>query len=316
MGDTTDFLGTVHIYGPVPSRRLGYSLGIDILPFKTCTLDCIYCQLGSTRRTTIRTGRYFDEDRIFSQIQAALSALHKIDYITFSGSGEPTLNTALGSLIRRIKSVTDIPVAVLTNGTLLTRKEVRKALIAADLVVPSLDAATQEVFEKINRPHPSLRVDDIIESLQRFRRDFSGRIWIEVMLVAGINDSPEHIRRLKAVIASLNPEKVQLNTVVRPPAEDLALPLDRRSLERIRRVMGDKAEIIADFPHLPQPSAHRQVQEAILALVRRRPATIDDLIHGLGQHRDQVVKAAEELVRRGKLRVRDHDRHKYYEPRD
>jgi wyosine [tRNA(Phe)-imidazoG37] synthetase (radical SAM superfamily) len=276
-------------------------------------LNCIYCQLGVTGRTTIRRGRFFDEDKILAQIEKAVSAPHEIDYITFSGSGEPTLNAALGSLIRRIKAFTDIPVAVLTNATLLTRPEVREALLAADLVVPSLDAATQEVFEEINRPHSSLQINDIIKSLKQFRREYSGRIWIEVMLVAGINDSPDHIRRLKAVIASLNPEKVQLNTVVRPPAEDLARPLDRKSLERIRRLLGDKAEIVADFARLPQPHAHRRVQDAILTLVSRRPATIEDLSHALGQHHDQIVKAAEHLVRQGKLRVRDHDRHKYYE---
>ncbi len=316
MSRAADSPYPVHVYGPVPSRRLGYSLGIDILPFKTCTLDCIYCQLGATRRTTILRRRYFDEEKILVQIEKIVSAPHEIDYITFSGSGEPTLNVALESLIRKIKTVTDIPVAVLTNGTLLTRPQVRNALLAADLVVPSLDAATQEVFEKINRPHLKLKVTDIIASLKQFRREFSGRIWIEVMLVAGINDSPEHIRRLKAVIASLNPEKVQLNTVVRPPAENLARPLDRKTLERIRRIMGGETEIIADFSHLPQPPAHRSVQDAILALVKRRPATIDDLIHGLGQHRDQVVKAADALVGLGKIRVRDHDRHKYYEPCD
>ena len=159
-----------HVYGPVPSRRLGYSLGVDILPFKTCSMDCIYCQLGASSRKHIERNAYFCQDEILSQIKAAVDSGQRIDYITFSGSGEPTLNTLLGPLIQEIKKLTDIPVAVLTNSTLLMQVEVREALKKADLVVPSLDAVTQEIFMRINRPHASIKVIDVIQGLQSFRQ--------------------------------------------------------------------------------------------------------------------------------------------------
>jgi len=187
----------LHTYGPVPSRRLGFSLGIDIIPLKTCSLNCIYCQLGPTPKKTTHKKEYFSSSDILAQIRKKLSSGQRIDYITFSGSGEPTLNKALGKLIRDIKKTTSIPAAVLTNSTLLSLKSTREALMDADLVVPSLDAATQEIFVKVNRPHSSLKLEEIIEGLWKFRQEFKGSIWLEIMLVKGVNDSPSHIRKLK-----------------------------------------------------------------------------------------------------------------------
>jgi wyosine [tRNA(Phe)-imidazoG37] synthetase (radical SAM superfamily) len=315
LSEPAGFPSQVHIYGPVPSRRLGYSLGVDILPYKTCTLDCVYCQLGPTPETTDRAGCFFEEQDILSQIQDAVTPSRgRIDYITFSGSGEPTLNAGLGSLIRKIKAMTDIPVAVLTNGTLLTREEVRQALMEADLVVPSLDAATQEVFERVNRPHPCLEVRDIIQSLIRFRQEYRGRFWLEVMLVAGINDSPEHIRELKEAAASIHPDRVQLNTVVRPPAEGFARALTQERMEEIREIFGPGAEIIADFSDEPRVSGREAVEAAIVDLVKRRPVTLTDLANSLGLHRNEVIKHLDLLRKDDKIRVVFHKGRKYYEP--
>lgn len=315
MSEPAGFPSQVHIYGPVPSRRLGYSLGVDILPYKTCTLDCVYCQLGPTPETTDRAGCFFEEQEILSQIQDAVTPSRgRIDYITFSGSGEPTLNTGLGSLIRKIKAMTDIPVAVLTNSTLLTREEVRQALMEADLVVPSLDAATQDVFERVNRPHPSLEVKDIIQSLIRFRKEYQGRLWLEVMLVAGINDSPEHIRELKEAAAAIHPDRVQLNTVVRPPAEGFARAMTQERMEEIREIFGPEAEIIADFSDDPRLSGLEAVGAAIVDLVKRRPVTLTDLANSLGLHRNEVIKHLDLLRKDDKIRVVFHKGRKYYEP--
>jgi wyosine [tRNA(Phe)-imidazoG37] synthetase (radical SAM superfamily) len=294
---------------------LGYSLGVDILPYKTCTLDCVYCQLGPTPETTDRAGCFFEEQEILSQIQDAVTPSRgRIDYITFSGSGEPTLNTGLGSLIRKIKAMTDIPVAVLTNSTLLTREEVRQALMEADLVVPSLDAATQDVFERVNRPHPSLEVKDIIQSLIRFRKEYQGRLWLEVMLVAGINDSPEHIRELKEAAAAIHPDRVQLNTVVRPPAEGFARAMTQERMEEIREIFGPEAEIIADFSDDPRLSGLEAVGAAIVDLVKRRPVTLTDLANSLGLHRNEAIKHLDLLRKDDKIRVVFHKGRKYYEP--
>ncbi len=304
----------IHVYGPVPSRRLGYSLGVDILPYKTCSLNCIYCQLGPSTTTTDEVDSYFNHEEILAQIKEAVSSGRRIDTITFSGSGEPTLNTLLGALIPQIKKATGIRVAVLTNSTLLTRKPVRRALMSADLVIPSLDAVTQDVFDKINRPHPSLRIEDIIAGLALFCREFKGKVWIEIMLVAGINDAPDHIGKLKQILATLHPDKVQLNTVIRPPAEDFAQALSQEKMEAIQRIMGPKSEIIADFAESPREPAAQDVGEAMLALLKRRPATLSDLANSLGIHRNEVLKFLNPLLERKKIQAVSHKGHRYYEP--
>ena len=230
--------GPTAIYGPVPSRRLGYSLGVDILPFKTCSMDCIYCQLGSGAKTTVQRKEYVPARSALAQIETALAGSRRIDAVTFSGSGEPGLNSGIGRIIRGIKKTTAVPVVVLTNSSCLVGRQGRREFLAADIVVPSLDAVTSGIFQKINRPHPSLKVEKIIGGLVRFRREFKGRIWLEIMLVKGVNDGPAHLKKLKAAVARIRPDKVQLNTVVRPPAERSARPLNRAELERIRAFFG------------------------------------------------------------------------------
>ena len=305
----------IHIYGPVPSRRLGFSLGIDIIPFKTCSLDCIYCQLGRTSKKKIRRKEYFSQEKILSQIKKVLASGKQIDYVTFSGSGEPTLNKSIGKLIREIKNLTPIPVAVLTNSTLLCRKSVIEALKAADLIVPSLDAVSQDIFVKVNRPHPSLKIDTIIEGLKKFRQKFNGQIWLEVMLVKGINDSPSHINKLREVIAEINPGRIQLNTVVRPPAENFAQPLNQEKLEEIKKSMGEKCEIIVEFSRKGQISSSENLEQAILSLLRRRPATLKDISSSLGKHRNEIIKYINFLLEDRKIKVVTHKGMKYYEPK-
>ncbi len=303
----------MHIYGPVPSRRLGYSLGVDILPFKTCSLDCIYCQLGNTKRKTVQRKKYFDVDAILGQIKNVIASGQRIDYITFSGSGEPTLSTSLGNLIREIKKITSIPVAVLTNSTLLFRKSVRDALSRADLVVPSLDAVTQEIFDRMNRPHPSLKIDHIIDGLIKFRQEFNGKIWLEILFVKGVNDSPSNIQKLKKVIADINPDKIHLNTVVRPPAEKSALPLSPQELEKIRKFFGKKAEVVAEFDKIQQGSVSQDLKDAILSMVARRPVTLSDMSKSLGKHKNELIKYCDFLLKEGKIKLVIHEGKKFYE---
>jgi len=303
-----------HIYGPVPSRRLGFSLGIDIIPHKTCSLDCVYCQLGSTKLKTTRRAKFYSVVTILSQARQALESEQRIDYITFSGSGEPTLNTSLGNLIKKIKKITSIPVAVLTNGTLLMRKRVREALLHADLVIPSLDAATQEVFDKINRPHSSLKIHRVIEGMKKFRQEFKGLIWLEILLVKGINDSPSHIQKLKEAIAGINPDRIQLNTVVRPPAEDSARPLSFHELKKIKKLFGKKAEIIAEFDKIQHAPTSFNLKDAILSMVQRRPVTLSDMAVSLGKHKNELIKYLDFLLKEDKIKLVTHKGRKYYEP--
>ncbi len=305
----------MHTYGPVPSRRLGFSLGIDIVPFKTCSLDCIYCQLGPAPKKTIHRKEYFSLSDILSQIKKKLSSGQRIDYITFSGSGEPTLNKALGKIIKKIKKTTSIPVAVLTNSTFLSQKSTRNALMDADLVVPSLDAVTQEIFLKVNRPYPSLNIEEIIQGLREFSQGFKGSIWLEIMLVKGVNDSLSHIRKLKEAIAKIKPEKVQLNTVIRPPAEKNARPLSLKKLEKINKVFGKNCEIIAEFSREAQKSTPGNLEGAILSLIQRRPVTLADISVSLGKSKNEIIRSLDSLLAEGKIKSVSHKSLKYFEPK-
>jgi wyosine [tRNA(Phe)-imidazoG37] synthetase (radical SAM superfamily) len=303
-----------YIFGPVPSRRLGRSLGIDLVPYKTCTFDCIYCDLGRTTHKTITRQAYVSSEEIQGELELNSSVLEKKpDFITLSGSGEPTLNTDIGEIIRRIKEITSTPVAILTNSSLLSLDEVRRDLSEADVVLPSLDAITPALFEYINRPHPSLRIEEIISGLIQFRKQYRGQIWLEVVFCRGINDDKEEIERLKGVIERIQPDRVQLNTPVRPPAEEFAYPLTTTQLEEIRKKLGDKAEIISEFG-APLGEEFNSVKDTeILNLIKRRPCTTEDISKALGLRIDEVVKHLDHLTKTGAIRYRMYEHRCYYE---
>lgn len=301
------------IYGPVPSRRLGYSLGLDILPFKTCSMDCVYCQLGGWGRTTVRRRDYVPVRAVLAQIRAALASGARIDAITFSGSGEPTLHAGIGRIIDGIKRMTAVPVVVLTNSSTLAGRANGRDLLRADIVVPSLDAVTDRVFAKVNRPHPGLTAEKIVDGLVRFRRRFKGRIWLEVMLVRGVNDGPAHLRKLRQAIDRIRPDKVQINTVVRPPAERSARPLSSEELEKVRELLGPRAEIIADFGRSGQTAAAPDTTAALLGALGRRPMTAADLARSLGLPAPEVADLTVRLAAEGRLRSVRHGGRVYFE---
>ncbi len=303
----------IHIYGPVPSRRLGYSLGIDLLPFKTCSMDCVYCQLGSSGRTTIRRRDYIPVRAVLSQVRRALAAGTRIDALTFSGSGEPVLHAGIGRAIAGIKRMTAAPVVVLTNSSCLTGRQARRDLLQADIVVPSLDAASERVFARINRPHAGLTAARIIRGLVEFRREFRGRIWLEVMLVKGVNDGPAHLRALKEAIGRIRPDRIQLNTVVRPPAEPSVRPLSPREMEKVRGFLGGTAEIIAHFGRRPRSGGAGDASAAILESLRRRPMTAAELRRALGFPAEEVMARLRRLVVMGAVRAVGHGGAEYFE---
>lgn len=300
------------IFGPVPSRRLGFSLGVDTIPFKTCSLNCIYCQLGRTINKTIQRKEYIAADDILREIEEVLREGKRIDYITFSGSGEPTLNSEIRRMISRIKELTSIPLAIMTNGTLLYRPRIREDLMEADLVIPSLDTVTQEIFEMVNRPHPSLKIEKVITGIDSFSQEFNGKVWLEIMVVKGINDSLEEIEKAAQVIKQMNLEKIQLNTVVRPPAEEFARPLTREDLNNIKTVLGKKCEIIAEFKRATQKAYKRDVEKRILSMVKRRPVTLVDISHSLGLHRNEIIKYVETLEKKHQVKTEVHSGERYY----
>lgn len=237
-----------YIYGPVKSRRLGLSLGITLTPYKVCSFNCIYCQLGSSIGTTTQRKEYLPESEVINELKLWLQnnkeEAGKLSYITFSGSGEPTLNIKIGSLITKIKEITQLPVAVITNASLMGIPAVRQELLAADLIIPSLDAATPEIFTAVDRPHKDINIEDIINGLISLRKEFKGKIWLEVMLVKGVNDDLSHIRKLKDVIDKINPERIQLNSPVRATAEEAIQAVDKSKLEKFKEILGEKCEII------------------------------------------------------------------------
>lgn len=293
------------LYGPVPSRRLGLSLGIDIVPFKTCTLDCIYCQLGRTTALTLKRKKYIRSSIVLKEIKDFLKTGRKIDYITFAGSGEPTLNSDIGNIITGIKKITDIPVAVITNGTLLFRKAVRNSLFNADLVVPSLDSATLTGFKRINRRHNSLYIKKVIEGITRFRREYEGKIWLEIMLVQGFNDTGKELNLLKKAVALIKPDKVQLNTVVRPPAEKYAARVSRKKMKAIASDFSSKCDVIYDRKWKHKKYFRSLIGESILEVLRRRPVTVDDIVASLGLEKSGVIKNLLILEKTGAIKIKN-----------
>jgi len=293
-----------YIYGPVPSRRLGRSLGVDLVPFKTCTYDCIYCQLGRTTNKTLQRKEWVPLDRVLTQLEAKLE--REPDYITLAGSGEPTLHSKIGELIVRIKEVTDIPVAVLTNGSLLWMPDVREALMAADLVVPSLDAGTNELFRYVNRPHTDIVFGKMLEGLVKLRDEYTGQYWLEVFLLSGVTTVEAQLKMLSHCIKVIGPDKVQLNTVTRPPAEEYAEPVPRERLEQIAGQISDIAEVVAAFPHEEVADNFRSNRDDIVHLLKRRPCSVQDIAAGLGIHLNEAAKQVDRLVSEGKVKTRRH----------
>jgi len=299
-----------YIFGPVPSRRLGRSLGVDLVPFKTCSYDCIYCQLGRTTHKTIQRKEWVPLNIVINQLKAKLGS--KPDYITLSGSGEPTLFSRLEELISRIKDSTDIPVAVLTNGSLLWLPEVRNALKAADMVVPSLDAGSSQIFQYVNRPHRDITFSRMLEGLVKFRNEYNGKYWLEVFLLAGVTTPEMEINRLKTCINAIQPNKIQVNTVTRPPAEGFAEPVPQKQLQTITKDLYEKAEVIADYSNVHKQQDFSARREDVLTLLQRRPCSIEDIAAGLGLHRNEVVKYVEELSSEGKIEAKPQNQQLYY----
>ena len=222
------------VFGPVPSRRLGISLGLDVIPYKTCSLDCLYCECGRTTELTCERRRFFPPQELVDELGALLPAIPRLDHMTFSGSGEPTLNSDLGGMIAAIKRIAATPLAVLTNGTLLGRADVRRDLLAADVVLPSLDAATAPGFARINQPAAGIDIWGVIAGLEAFRDEYAGKIWMEVFILKGVNDGEAELAALEAALRRVCPDKVQLNTLDRPPAYPGVASADFALLERIR----------------------------------------------------------------------------------
>ncbi len=291
-----------YVFGPVPSRRLGRSLGVDLVPLKTCSYDCIYCQLGRTTEKTLERREWVPVDAVVAEVAERLAT--EPDYITFSGSGEPTLHSRIGDVIEAIRKMTQTPIAVITNGSLLWQPDVRRQLRHADLVIPSLDAGDRTVFQTVNRPHEGLEFGKVVRGLIDFRMGFPGQYWLEVMLLAGHTAIDEEIEKIASIVERIRPDRVQINTATRPTAEVFATAVGPTCLRRLARLMRGQVEVIANRAPTTPAGASADGQPEILELLRRRPCTIEDVANALRLNMSEAIKHIDQLAQRGLVRRR------------
>jgi wyosine [tRNA(Phe)-imidazoG37] synthetase (radical SAM superfamily) len=308
-----------YLFGPVPSRRLGMSLGVDLVPKKVCSLDCVYCEVGKTTDLTIQRKEYISYDDVVRELSDYFKNNPEPDYITFSGSGEPTLNSRMGDILKFIKeNKPNIPIAVLTNGTLLSDPQVRDELKMADIVLPSLDAVTKHTFKKINRPAPELNINDYILGLINFRNEFKGKIWLEVFILSGYNYNEDELLKLKKVIEKIKPDSVQLNTLDRPGTVSELKLASKEELERVKTIIGlSNTKIIAEAPQRKGIKSYRNdMESAILGTIARRPCTLDDLTKILGLHINEINKYLAVLEAEDKIETVSLKRGVFYQKKE
>jgi len=299
-----------YIFGPIPSRRLGKSLGIDPVPLKTCNWNCVYCQLGRSAPLTLERGEYVPRHELLAEVEQTLAAYRpgEIDWVTFVGSGEPTLHSGLGWMVRQVKALTDLPVAVITNGSLLYLPEVRDELSVADTVMPTLDAGSARLYRQINRAAPPFSFEKLAEGLYRFRQMYYGKLWIEVMLIHGLNDTPEALQELALALKAIQPDQVHITLPVRPPAEAWVRPSDMAGLRRAEAILGKVA--LVSVPAASEARAARtgELAETILSVVTRHPMQEDELMILFSRWSEEEVHVAlDALAREHKIQALERD---------
>jgi wyosine [tRNA(Phe)-imidazoG37] synthetase (radical SAM superfamily) len=299
-----------YLFGPVPSRRLGRSLGVDLVPMKTCSVNCVFCQLGSCVDTTIERGEYVPTQEVIKELKCWLAEDGAADCITLSGSGEPTLHTGFGEILRFIKLHTKIRTVLLTNSTLFFDEQVRSDAISADIIKVSLSAWDQASFESVNRPAQGILFDRVVEGLVALRAEFAGEIWMEVFLVPGLNTLPEQVKKIAALAAEISPDRIQLNTAVRPPAESFVQPVPERYLHELVGLFEPLAEVIASFK-AGESSRMDLTAESLLNLIVRHPATVEQIAQMTGRSVVEVSSALDEMSE--KLRWIERDGSRYYQ---
>jgi wyosine [tRNA(Phe)-imidazoG37] synthetase (radical SAM superfamily) len=287
-----------YLFGPVPSRRLGRSLGIDLIPPKTCTFDCLFCQVGATSFKSITRKEYVPLADVIKEIDNWIVNDNNADCMTLAGSGEPTLHTGFGDVLEHVKKSTSLRTVLLTNSSMMHLPEVRDAAAGAHIVKVSLSAWDQESFQNINRPHPDLRFDAIVDGLISFRPIFKGKLWLEVFTMQGINDTEEAMIRIAAIAKRIKPDCIHLNTVVRPPADDTAKPVSVDVLQGFSELFSPEAEIIADFRRNTGKVSVPD-ESAVLAMIKRRPCTISDIAGSMGMKESAVRGILQDLHNKG-----------------
>ncbi|MCB5245831.1 MAG: radical SAM protein [Candidatus Cloacimonetes bacterium] len=299
-----------NIFGPVHSRRLGISLGVDVIPYKYCPLNCVYCEVLRTNHLTIHRQEFFPPEEILSKVREVLATNPELDYVTFSGAGEPTLYSKLGEVILSIKEeFPQYKLAILTNGVLLNHPSVRKEILPLDLILPSLDTCNPETFKKINRPHPSIKVSDLISGLIALRKEYSGPIWLEIFIIAGLNDSEEELESLSKAINRIQPDKVQLNSLDRPGAEFWVKPAGTRVLREVQRFLSERVdvpvEIIARIPSdKDELMIPPEIEGIIAKIINDHPSTVEEIAKASELHINEVSHYLRQLHLEHKINIK------------
>jgi wyosine [tRNA(Phe)-imidazoG37] synthetase (radical SAM superfamily) len=295
-----------HVFGPVPSRRLGQSLGIDTIPLKTCNWNCVYCQLGRTVPLNNERREYIPCSAILAEVAEALETHqpHEIDWVTFVGSGEPTLHSGIGQLIRQVKTLSNKPVAVITNGSLLHLPEVRKELSEADAVLPTFDAGNSRLYRKINRPHPDCTFERLLDGLVAFRQEYGGKLWVEVMLVHGLNDTSQALLEIAAHLREIQPDEIHINLPDRPPAETWVELPDDEAMMLALSILGTAAHVVHPAEGTFDLGGHKTLVDAVIAIITRHPMREEDLVKALNAWTsDELSATLEDLKKCGKAQV-------------
>jgi len=304
-----------YIFGPIPSRRLGVSLGIDLVPLKTCSFNCIFCECGKTTDLTIERRKYFPTMAIIKEVDDYLSGRPELDYITFSGSGEPTLHSGIGKIAHHIKSnYPEYKLALLTNGSLLWDESVRKDLLEMDVIIPSMNGISEQIFMKINRPHPSLSCAQVVKGLKALRSEYTGEIWLEIFIIPGLNDTEEELDLMKSAIREICPDKVQLNALDRPGVVDWITVPSFSGMERIIELLDyHDIEVVSSIASRSEiQGIPGDVVEEILMTIRRRPCTVSDLSRICNLKPTEIIKHIEVLLEKGEIVAKNEKRGVFY----
>ncbi len=291
-----------HLFGPVVSRRLGISLGVDVVAYKYCSLNCVYCEVSKTTHLTLKRKSFFDVNEITAELDDFLATNPALDYITFSGAGEPTLNRDLGEIVSYIKfHYPTYKLALITNSTLLNNPQLLSEILPCDLIVPSLDAVSEDVFKQVNRPIDKLTAQDIIQGLMTLRKAYPGQIWLEIFIVPGINDHLEEIELLRAAVEQIKPDKVQINSLDRPGAEEWVEPAIYLALEEIRAILSEGNSIpieIISSTHQKSliTTVEQNVMQELIALIQKEEYSKEELSKELQIHVNEVSKILQHLA--------------------
>jgi len=310
-----------HLFGPVSSRRLGQSLGVDLIPFKTCSLNCVYCECGLTTNLTTKTAEYVPTQEVISELDALLSTNPKLDFITFSGNGEPTLHNGLLEIATHIK--TNYPqykICLITNSTMLTHPDFMQQILnngqsTIDVIMPSLDAISQEVYEKVDQPESSIQAKAVTQALIDFSKKFKGEIWLEIFILPGVNDTESELNNFQKALKEMRVDKILLNCLDRPAPYDWVKPATNSQMQAVKDFFDQQNIQTTIIGKVRTATAHEisaDPKNTIVELISRRPATLLDLAQALGKPQSQVSKLLQELKETHKLKESKEKRGTFY----